>query len=207
MAWLWIPFGLTPKPDASGVRYADVYARAVAAAVDVYLLFLLLGGLFREIGMAIYAGVDPETINQLRQSGTASTFVLQLWHSPLVNLWLLNALIQFMVIAIVVIAAQFCWGSTPGKWLLGLKIVRVNTLEPVYRWQYILRFLAYIPSMLPLMLGIFWASFNRQHRGWHDYIAGTVVIHTRSYEWYRDRAVWLYRKLRGKTAALPPEAE
>ena len=43
MALMWLPFGLTPKPKTyGGVHYADIYARALAAAVDMFLIFFVL---------------------------------------------------------------------------------------------------------------------------------------------------------------------
>ncbi len=39
-----------------------------------------------------------------------------------------------------------------------------------------LRYLGYYISMLPLFLGIFWVGWDKRKQGWHDKIAGTLVI-------------------------------
>lgn len=201
MGLLWIPFW-SPRREKGGVRYADVYARAVAAGIDFALLYVVLNPLFRMIGGQIYATVDKTVFEDIRQAEGALAVWSVIWHSSLIDLWLLNALIQFVIVGALIVAVQVRFGTTPGKWLLGLRIVDAKTMEPITTpRRFLLRFFAYIPAVLPLMIGIFWASFNRQRRGWHDYIAGTVVIHTRSYEWYRERIIRLYRKLRPKPDA------
>jgi uncharacterized RDD family membrane protein YckC len=201
MALMWLPFGLTPKPkNTGGVHYADIYARALAAAVDMFLIFFLLSNLFQLIRKKLYEGADLTIFNALPTPANFLELLDVLFlalkiflSSPLFSVWALEMSIQFLFIAVVMISVQCIWHTTPGKRLLGIKIVRAETLEPVARWRYIVRFLAYIPATLPLMLGIFWASFNKQRRGWHDYIAGTVVIHTKPEGWYWEQVKRLWR--------------
>jgi len=111
--------------------------------------------------------------------------------------WLVSNGIVIGLMGLFIVACQMAYGTTPGKWLLGLKIVRHETLEPVAHWRYAVRFLAYIPAAAPLMLGIFWMLFNKKRRGWHDYMAGTVVIHTRPKGWYWQQVKRGYRWVRG----------
>jgi uncharacterized RDD family membrane protein YckC len=40
----------------------------------------------------------------------------------------------------------------------------------------VIRLLCYLLSAAPLYLGFLWAAFDRRKQGWHDKIAGTVVI-------------------------------
>ncbi|MGA7985503.1 MAG: RDD family protein [Burkholderiales bacterium] len=40
-----------------------------------------------------------------------------------------------------------------------------------------IRFLGYFVSIVPLGLGFLWIAFDRKKRGWHDLIAGTVVVY------------------------------
>ena len=42
--------------------------------------------------------------------------------------------------------------------------------------QNIIRYLGYFVSMFSLFTGFFWIAFDRRKQGWHDKIAGTVVI-------------------------------
>jgi uncharacterized RDD family membrane protein YckC len=71
------------------------------------------------------------------------------------------------------------YGATPGKMVLGLRIVNARTLGRVGLLRSILRYLAYFVSGVVFMLGFIWAAFDRRKQGWHDKIAGTIVIQTR----------------------------
>ena len=67
-------------------------------------------------------------------------------------------------------------GATPGKIAIGAKIVDAETGKPPSTARLGVRLLAYIVSALPLYLGFLWIAFDRRKQGWHDKIAGTVVI-------------------------------
>ena len=66
-------------------------------------------------------------------------------------------------------------GQTPGKRLLGLRVVQ-ETGEPIGLGTAFLRWVGYIVSALPMLMGFLWAGADRRKQGWHDKIAGTVVI-------------------------------
>lgn len=70
--------------------------------------------------------------------------------------------------------------GTPGKIILGLKIVDVDTGGKLSIGQAIGRYVGYIIAVLPLCLGIFWVGIDKWKQGWHDKLAGTVVIRTRT---------------------------
>ncbi len=73
----------------------------------------------------------------------------------------------------------FFWtlvGYTPGKAILGLKVVRKNGGKLSFG-RSLLRFFAYWISMLPLFLGFFWVLWDSKRQGWHDKIAGTQVLY------------------------------
>jgi uncharacterized RDD family membrane protein YckC len=78
--------------------------------------------------------------------------------------------------ALLVIGLWVKFGSTPGKMLFKAKIVDAETHEPVSSGRLVLRYLGYIVSILPLMLGILWVGWDKRKQGFHDKIAGTVVI-------------------------------
>jgi uncharacterized RDD family membrane protein YckC len=66
--------------------------------------------------------------------------------------------------------------GTPGKLMLRLRIVDATTGgEPCLR-QWCLRYLGYFLSTLPLLLGFLWVAWDPRRQGWHDKLAGTVVI-------------------------------
>jgi uncharacterized RDD family membrane protein YckC len=67
-------------------------------------------------------------------------------------------------------------GQTPGKMVMGLKVVSAENgalLEPSGA---ALRYVAQLVSAIPLALGFLWVIWDPKHEGWHDKIAKTKVI-------------------------------
>ena len=82
----------------------------------------------------------------------------------------------------VIIIAYFTYfhgttGRTPGKMLLGLQVVSGDG-APISFGVAFLRAVGYLVSSLLFIfpLGFIWAAFDKKKQGWHDKIAGTVVI-------------------------------
>lgn len=75
----------------------------------------------------------------------------------------------------------FLWvnwgGRTPGKKLLGLKVVRYPGFEGLEYGHAVLRYAGYLVSALPLCLGFLMIAFRADKRGLHDLIAQTCVIY------------------------------
>jgi uncharacterized RDD family membrane protein YckC len=86
----------------------------------------------------------------------------------------------YYLIALFLDMVYFTWfhgsvGQTPGKMLLGLRVVQV-TGEPMTFGLAFLRWTGYLISKLAVYLGFIWIAFDRRKQGWHDKIAGTVVV-------------------------------
>jgi uncharacterized RDD family membrane protein YckC len=67
-------------------------------------------------------------------------------------------------------------GATPGMTAMGLRVVRDRDGGPISGGQAILRLIGYVINGLVLYLGFIWIFVDKRRRGWHDLIAGTVVI-------------------------------
>src|SRR5262245_27585524 len=68
-------------------------------------------------------------------------------------------------------------GATPGKMAISAKIVDANTGARPATGKLVLRYFAYIASIVPFLLGFIWVAIDRRKQGFHDKIAGTVVIY------------------------------
>jgi uncharacterized RDD family membrane protein YckC len=66
-------------------------------------------------------------------------------------------------------------GRTPGKMLLGLQVVSTEG-KPISFGVAFLRSVGYMVSSFVFCLGFIWIGFDKKKQGWHDKIAGTVVI-------------------------------
>ena len=77
-------------------------------------------------------------------------------------------------------AAVLFWkyrGATPGKMAISAKIVDAATLSEPSTRQLIVRYFAYFVSCITLMIGFAWIGIDRRKQGFHDKIAGTLVVH------------------------------
>ena len=66
-------------------------------------------------------------------------------------------------------------GQTPGKILFRLRVVQANGAPMTFGLAF-LRWVGYLLSKIVAYLGFIWIAFDRRKRGWHDRIAGTIVI-------------------------------
>ena len=72
--------------------------------------------------------------------------------------------------------------GTPGKMATRLKIVDARTGQKLTIPQSIGRCFAYLVSIIPLFLGFVWVGIDKRKQGWHDKLAGTVVIRDKTKE-------------------------
>lgn len=198
--------GLKPKPLADGPRYGKPYDRCMASALDVVILFLLLHrftGFITDKTYALFGQLSPSAGPAVSNFSELAQII---WSTRFP--WLISNGLTVLMMGTVYVACQLAYATTPGKWLLGLRILDAKTLEPIQGWRYAWRYLAYIPSAFPMMLGVIWATFNKRHRAWHDYIAGTVVVYTRPQGWYWSQVkhgfLWLKAKLLGSRPVEKP---
>ncbi len=73
----------------------------------------------------------------------------------------------------------FFWtltGQTPGKMLLGLQVVSLDGSNLTF-WQAMRRLIGYFLSALALYAGYWWVLIDNRRQGWHDKLAGTVVVY------------------------------
>lgn len=133
-------------------EYAGFWIRTGAAIIDSILLLIILVPILTAIyGSGYWLG---ETLNQ----------------------GILGVLFNYILPAIAVIAFWIYKSATPGKMVLKLSIVDAKTGGKPSTGQFIGRYLGYYVSMMPLFLGIIWVGFDKRKQGWHDKLAGTLVI-------------------------------
>lgn len=87
-----------------------------------------------------------------------------------------DVLINYIFPLVAVVILWVNKAGTPGKLVLGLRVVDAQSGEHLSMGQAIGRYLAYIPAMIPLLMGLFWVGWDSKKQGWHDKLAGTVVI-------------------------------
>ena len=85
-------------------------------------------------------------------------------------------LFNYIMPIVVIIWLWLRYQATPGKMATKLTIVDAKTGGPLSLGQAIIRYVGYIISSLPLGLGYLWIGIDKRKQGWHDKLAGTVVI-------------------------------
>lgn len=138
---------VVPDPE-----YAGFWIRVLAALIDTLLLLCIILPLtVALLGMAELTNPSPQP--------SLTGFVLN-WILPMA------ATIAFWMYR----------SATPGKMILKLRIVDRESLANITPKQAIIRYVGYFIGSLVFCLGIIWVAFSKEKRGWHDYMAGTVVI-------------------------------
>jgi uncharacterized RDD family membrane protein YckC len=85
----------------------------------------------------------------------------------------------FISYVLPIVATVLFWkyrAATPGKMILGLRIVKAADFGPISTGQAVGRYFAYFVSTIVFGLGFLWVAFDAKKQGWHDKMAGTVVI-------------------------------
>ena len=137
---------------SAGVRYVGFWARVAASLVDSILISLITFPILWKVYGSGYF--------------TASGFV----QGPV------DFLVSWIFPALAVVLFWMYRSATPGKSVMRAKIVDAATGAAPSPGQCVIRYLGYFVSTIPLGMGLLWVAFDSQKQGWHDKLAGTVVI-------------------------------
>jgi uncharacterized RDD family membrane protein YckC len=88
----------------------------------------------------------------------------------------MDFILQYVLPAVIIIILWIRYGATPGKMLISARVVDAKTFGPISARQAVIRYLGYYVSLIPFGLGFIWVGIDRRKQGWHDKMAGTVVI-------------------------------
>ena len=143
--------------DSTEYEYAGFWIRVWASLIDTVLLLLIITPI---IG-ALYGWTDTIDL-QLDSEFQPVRFA-----------------VTYLLPAIAVLVFWRYRSATPGKMVIGARIVDATTGEAPSIGQLIGRYLGYYVSAIPLCLGLFWVAIDRRKQGWHDKLANTVVIRSK----------------------------
>jgi len=88
----------------------------------------------------------------------------------------LDFLISYIAPAVAIIVFWVYRSATPGKMAIGARIVDARSGTKPSVGQLLGRYLAYYPSSMLLGLGLMWVGWDARKQGWHDKLAGTLVV-------------------------------
>ena len=99
--------------------------------------------------------------------------------SPGIGAGIADFLISWILPAVVVIIFWLTRQATPGKMVFSARVVDARTGGTLTLGQSIGRYLGYFVSTIPFGLGLLWVAFDPRKQGWHDKLAGTVVVRSK----------------------------
>jgi len=140
------------------LEYAGFWLRVIATLIDTVLVVLITSPMLVSVyGWEYFDGGKSKTI-------TGPAEILIGWVLP----------------AIAVIVFWMKKQATPGKMALSLRILDASSGNKPSVAQFLGRYFGYLVSMLPLFLGLIWVAFDKRKQGWHDKLAGTVVVRVKN---------------------------
>ncbi len=164
-----------------GFGYAGLQRRLFAAVIDATIIALVLSPFNQLILSYAYEGVhwDGQAFEQASRELGADAWRVQ-WHiwqdSGMLNAMGKLAQVQFSVFSAYSFIFWHFLSTTPGKWLLRLRVVDAARGTAITDWQSAIRLLGYVGSLLPLGAGFFAIDWNDKRLAWHDRLAKTAVI-------------------------------
>lgn len=140
------------------MNYAGFWIRFFALIIDGVIISVV----------ASLLGLNHVAPMTLNYSGMYSSSASMYWSNP-GQMWL----------GLIYVVGFWIWQSaTPGKMILGLKIVDAEGKSMTWQ-KAAIRYVGLIISGAVLCLGFIFAAFDAKKQGWHDKLAGTFVVKTK----------------------------
>ncbi|KUM02352.1 RDD family protein [Chromobacterium subtsugae] len=152
----------TPQAhDAEELEYVGFWLRALASLVDTALLLIA--------SLPLWWLLEPKAAPE-PAAGTLD-------FSTLLGIGGLgDILTNYLLPALAVILFWLYKSATPGKMMLGARVVDADSGQALKPGQAVLRYLGYFAAAIPFCVGLIWVGLDPRKQGWHDKLARTVVV-------------------------------
>jgi uncharacterized RDD family membrane protein YckC len=141
--------------DSTDLEYVGFWLRLWAGVVDsVFLMAIAL-----PLVLAVFGWSN---LTMAIHSAAISDFLVT---------WILPAIVIFTI-----------WTGrdrTPGKMAISAVVLDERTSAPPSPGQHVGRYLGYLLAVIPFGLGLVWVAFDPKKQGWHDKLAGTIMVRPR----------------------------
>jgi uncharacterized RDD family membrane protein YckC len=138
------------------LQYAGFWLRVWASVIDTALLCALILPILTMVYGKAYWSAE------------------QLIQGPV------DFLLSWVFPALAVVVFWVTKQATPGKMLIKARIVDATTGENASTGQLVGRYFGYFIATIPLGLGLMWVGWDARKQGWHDKLAGTVVVRAKT---------------------------
>lgn len=158
------------KNTDDGRQYASFNMRMLASIIDSLLSMVLIvpvvNVFYRFLGVMKQQNLSYSDIEVM-------SVVEQV---ELLKQMMLSSSIQLVVVTIAVLVCWIYLSATPGKIMLKMKIIDATSGKKPSNMQWVIRYLGYVVSLLPLCIGFVWIHFDKRKQAFHDKMANTVVV-------------------------------
>lgn len=146
-------------------RYVGFWARFLAMFIDnLWVSIVLVLVLLAVFGEDFMAMMTAPPANSAEMVGAATQGAAG------------SILVQLLLPAVLIVGFWIWKSATPGKMVISAKIVDAKTLGEPSTGQLIVRYIGYFISAFVFCLGFLWVAIDKRKQGWHDKMAGTLVI-------------------------------
>ncbi|GMQ75096.1 MAG: RDD family protein [Gammaproteobacteria bacterium] len=150
---------------AAEPRYVGFWARFLAMLIDNLWVSLLLA-----LFVMAFLGDDFMAYVTMVSGGS-----MEMADMPTQSAGV-SILAQLLLPAVLIVGFWVWKSATPGKMVISAEIVDAKTLGKPSTGQLIARYIGYFISFFVFGLGFLWVAFDKRKQGWHDKIAGTLVV-------------------------------
>ena len=141
--------------------YAGFFTRLIAWLIDralIYLVFWLIS----------YAG--SFVVESMSRGNEIYGVVMNI----------VVSLVCLIIYILYFVGGWMLAGQTLGKSLLRLRVVRKDGDKLKFR-NAIIRLIGYWISTFLFFMGYWWVIFDKKRQGWHDHLAGTIVVYSETH--------------------------
>lgn len=158
------------QPSLQG-EYAGFLSRAAAFVTDMIIISLIV----LVINWFVPAMIKQVIRFDLQNCAASTRFTISFYSCTAIQWGLIVFSILFAPLYTI-----FFWifaGQTPGKYLFGLRVVRLNG-NHMNLLVSVIRYLGYAVCIVSLGLGFLNVLINNRRQGWHDMFARTCVVYS-----------------------------
>lgn len=152
-----------PKPvgPAPGLRYGGFWIRTLAYLLDTAVLVVAMVLVANTIGVDFF---DFEVRDSSTNVFAGRSYSMNL--NPL----------GFVVVLAYFVVQWALRGQTFGMAPFRLRILRADDGRPIGAGRALGRFFGLLLAFLVFAIGVIWVAADARKQGWHDKLAGTVVV-------------------------------
>lgn len=172
-----------PVGPAPGYEYVGFWRRAMAALIDGFMLTIVSYAIFIPLVLSAMSAADTSALSSINSytidPGTGAAVPSAAAMAVISRL--MGQVFRAFGIVILVQAAYFVilwsWrGGSLGQIALGIEVRQESDGRRIGFWRSCLRYLGFLISGWALLIGFIWVAFDGRKQGWHDKIAGTLVV-------------------------------